>query len=304
MTRRWPALLAIPALLVVALVADQGTEGAARDEASAQAEATSARRRMMPTAAGDDALTSTWYCAGGTAEEDGAANQTVVVYNPTDRPTTGSITAYPSEGEPETVREEVPARGQVRVELVDLVSAPYRVGPGRVPRWRDRGRARGAGPERGRRRTVRVLGLGRVALRRGCDDPRRVGRARAVQPVSRAGHGRHRPRPRGWAPADPGLAPGPPGAGPVGRRGPGHRRPPAAGLGDRGGQGRPDRGRPHPDLQRAGCRQHGGGGRGGGVQGEGPRRHPRRSHARPDVDVPLRREGRRPPRALRHLQPR
>ena len=125
MTRRWPALLAIPALLVVALLADQGTDGAARDEASAQAEATSARRRMMPTAAGDDALTSTWYCAGGTAEEDGAANQTVVVYNPTDRPTTGSITAYPSEGKPETVRKEVPARGQVRVELVELVSAPY-----------------------------------------------------------------------------------------------------------------------------------------------------------------------------------
>ena len=125
MTRRWPALLAIPALIVVALLADQGTGDAARDEASARAEANSARRRMMPTAAGDDALTSTWYCAGGTAEEDGAANQTVVVYNPTDRPTTGSITAYPSKGKPETVRKEVPARGQVRVELVELVSAPY-----------------------------------------------------------------------------------------------------------------------------------------------------------------------------------
>jgi hypothetical protein len=80
---------------------------------------------MMPVASRDDALASTWYCAAATAAADGAANQTVIVYNPTDRPTTGSITAVPNKGEPKTVQQEVPPRGQVRVALTDLVSAPY-----------------------------------------------------------------------------------------------------------------------------------------------------------------------------------
>ena len=50
MTSRWPAVVAIPALIVVALLVDQGSDGAARDEASAQAEAAVALSRMMPTA--------------------------------------------------------------------------------------------------------------------------------------------------------------------------------------------------------------------------------------------------------------
>jgi hypothetical protein len=125
MTRRWPALVAIPALLVVGLLVDQGSDDPPRDEASAAADANSQLSRMMPTASGADALASTWFCAGGTAEEDGAANQTVVVYNPTDRPTSGTITVVPSKGKTETVAKEVGARSQVRVELTEVVQAPY-----------------------------------------------------------------------------------------------------------------------------------------------------------------------------------
>jgi hypothetical protein len=125
MTRRWPGVVLLPVLLVVGLVVDASREPDGRSPELGAAEATADLTRLMPVASGQDALSSTWYCAAGTAVEDGRANQTVVVHNPNDRPTTGTVTAVPSEGEPEVVREQVPPRGQVRVDLTDLVDAPY-----------------------------------------------------------------------------------------------------------------------------------------------------------------------------------
>ena len=80
-TWRWPALVLIPLLVAVAVVVDRRDDGAATAAALGAA---------MPTAGGAEATGSTWYCAGGTAtgDQDGTAEQTVVVANASDKPVT------------------------------------------------------------------------------------------------------------------------------------------------------------------------------------------------------------------------
>jgi hypothetical protein len=46
----------------------------------------------MPTARAEPTLSSTWYCAGGTATEDGSADHVVIIANPTDTDRTASVT--------------------------------------------------------------------------------------------------------------------------------------------------------------------------------------------------------------------
>ena len=65
-----------------------------------------------PVAAGDHALSSTWYCAAGTAYGDGSAEHTVVVANPTDAEVEGTLTVYPgSVAPPRTDDPPIPAEG-------------------------------------------------------------------------------------------------------------------------------------------------------------------------------------------------
>jgi hypothetical protein len=125
MTRRWPALVLIPALLLIALLVDQSRDDTSSRASASADDVSTELTRMMPVASTPDALASTWYCAAGTAEDGGAANQTVIVYNPTDRPTSGTITAVPSKGPAKSIEQEVAARGQIRVKLTDLVHAAY-----------------------------------------------------------------------------------------------------------------------------------------------------------------------------------
>ena len=90
--RRLPALAVLVALLavLVALSAEghgqeQPTFGRARAEA-------------LPEADPASALTSTWYCAAGTASPDGFASLTVVIANLGDRARRGSVTWIPTGG--------------------------------------------------------------------------------------------------------------------------------------------------------------------------------------------------------------
>ncbi|HEV7763207.1 MAG TPA: DUF5719 family protein, partial [Acidimicrobiales bacterium] len=104
-----------------------------------------------PEAQGDHALSSTWYCAAGTAYGDGSAEHTVVVANPTDAEVAGTLTVYPGDVAPPRpgplddpaaaeatttttapelpdagrVQEDfsVPARSRVEYRLSDLVTA-------------------------------------------------------------------------------------------------------------------------------------------------------------------------------------
>ncbi len=127
MTRRWPALVLIPALLVAALVHDGGDDagGAGRATAGRSAGAVEDRFRAMPVAAPRGALTATWYCAGGTGVEGGGADHTVVIANAGTGTATGTLTAVPSRGEAVEEAVRVPAHGRVEVRLAEVVSAPY-----------------------------------------------------------------------------------------------------------------------------------------------------------------------------------
>ena len=49
----------------------------------------------MPAATPESTLSSTWYCAGGTAGAGGLADHVLLIANPTDRPRTATITVLP-----------------------------------------------------------------------------------------------------------------------------------------------------------------------------------------------------------------
>lgn len=107
---RWPAVIILGALLAGAWIIDRDHE---RDTGEAVAAETPLEARgFLPVSAPDDALTSTWYCAGGTAGGDDRADTTIVVANATDRELRGSVTVFPA----------IPPQIQVDPEAVDTTT--------------------------------------------------------------------------------------------------------------------------------------------------------------------------------------
>ena len=115
--RRLPALRVLGALLVAGGAADR----LYRPEAGSGGEVSSG----MPVAAPARALTSTWYCAGASANPGGPADGAVIVANPGRRALTGSVTIVPSEGSLRTVPLTVPAASTAVVRHQDLVQSPF-----------------------------------------------------------------------------------------------------------------------------------------------------------------------------------
>lgn len=157
---RWPAVLILGAMIVGAWVIDRDHERA-RPESVDEVTPLEARG-FLPVAPPEDALISTWYCAGGTASDDGRADTTVIVANATDRELSGTTTIFPSipsqvvvqpdaaeaptgatpsttattvassttpaaqmSSRPVTVDITVPARDRIEVRLGDEVDAEY-----------------------------------------------------------------------------------------------------------------------------------------------------------------------------------
>ncbi len=83
--RRLPALIALAVALVALAVADR-TDRPPLTPADARL-----ATAFAPTASPPDALTSTWYCPAGTAVPGGAAQNSIVVFNPTDRRLRGTV---------------------------------------------------------------------------------------------------------------------------------------------------------------------------------------------------------------------
>jgi hypothetical protein len=78
---RLPALVVLAGLIVGGLVLDANDD----PEAPATSLAPSVAAGVaMPAANPPGALSSTWYCAGGTSAEDGVADHTVIIQNPLD----------------------------------------------------------------------------------------------------------------------------------------------------------------------------------------------------------------------------
>jgi hypothetical protein len=85
---------------------------------------------LMPTASASS-LSSTWYCAGGTAtgttsgKGAGAAEQTLVIQNASTQSLAGRVTAMTDTGKSVTKSITVAARGFLDVQVSDLVKADY-----------------------------------------------------------------------------------------------------------------------------------------------------------------------------------
>ncbi|MBX3287570.1 MAG: hypothetical protein KF703_19645 [Actinobacteria bacterium] len=116
--RRWlpfVALLAVVAGAVVVSRQDQAPDPV-RDRPPAAA-------TRLPVASRADALSTAWYCAGGSAQGPGGpAELSVVIANAESEGTTAEVTAVGSEGGRATTTVAVPADGRVRVVAADLLT--------------------------------------------------------------------------------------------------------------------------------------------------------------------------------------
>lgn len=91
---RWPALVILAGLVAAAWIVDRDHD---RDPATAETADTPLEAQgFLPVAPPADALSSTWYCAGGTSDQDGDADTTVVVANATDGELSGTATIFPA----------------------------------------------------------------------------------------------------------------------------------------------------------------------------------------------------------------
>jgi hypothetical protein len=113
---RWPALLVIVALIVAAfLFAD--------DEPERAAEGAPPQVVAGPVMARADAMSSLWFCNGGTAVDNGVADHRVVMSNTTAEPRSGTITVYASK--PAAGARPAPVRKQWT--LAPYARAEYRL---------------------------------------------------------------------------------------------------------------------------------------------------------------------------------
>lgn len=118
MNRRLPVLVVIAGVLVVlGLIGADGPAGQS-------AELGRAAGPPMPVADPAGALSSTWYCAAGTAVEDGAANLIVVVANPQREVRRGTITWYPGTDEPRVESLQVGPQETITLTARDSLTAP------------------------------------------------------------------------------------------------------------------------------------------------------------------------------------
>jgi hypothetical protein len=88
---------------------------------------------LAPVAPAPDQTGSTWYCAGGTARENGSADHRVVIVNPSDADLRATLTVFGgvltggTDPVPEPVAEQLdlPARSRVAVRLLDVLEVQF-----------------------------------------------------------------------------------------------------------------------------------------------------------------------------------
>jgi hypothetical protein len=130
---RFPALVVIVGLLVAAMVFE-------RNLTRVPVPATPAElAHVMPVASAADALSTTWFCAAGTARGSTdapdpksldarttvVAEHTVVITNQSDRVQRARVTVYPSEGSPVVKVFDLSARARFDLVVSDVVKAPF-----------------------------------------------------------------------------------------------------------------------------------------------------------------------------------
>ncbi|MDZ7675263.1 MAG: DUF5719 family protein [Acidimicrobiales bacterium] len=89
MNRRLPIVVVLLGAVVLALLVDRGV-----DDEPVAADDTVPGRTVFPIAAPRGALSSTWFCAGGTGDEEAFADHDVVIANPTDTAAEATVTVF------------------------------------------------------------------------------------------------------------------------------------------------------------------------------------------------------------------
>lgn len=89
MNRRVPIVVIILAVLIGGLVLDR-----ADDDTAVDTVAPSIDSSVFPVVADPAALSSTWFCAGGTGDEEAFADHSVVISNPVDSPVSVALTVF------------------------------------------------------------------------------------------------------------------------------------------------------------------------------------------------------------------
>ena len=127
---RFGVLIGVAALVATPLMVDGDPDGAGSAPAAPERVAA-----LMPASSPADAQASTWYCAAGTAVEDGMADHTVTMLNPGGEPLVASVTVFAGDvlggagvaGEQPSITREVPlpAGGEVALRLAEVVQAPF-----------------------------------------------------------------------------------------------------------------------------------------------------------------------------------
>jgi hypothetical protein len=123
--------------IVVIVLALAGLGVADRGGRTARPAAAARPGLPMPVAYPSSSLRSTWFCAGGTAAEGGAADHTVVIANPAAHVRKATVTVFPAAADgaadaaaiaatPPVVKVvDVPARSRVALRVGDVVAAPF-----------------------------------------------------------------------------------------------------------------------------------------------------------------------------------
>jgi len=117
--RRAPILLVVAGLLAGAIALDRSESSPVKASRVAGA-STTAGAVSVPAA---DALSTSWYCAEGTSNAGGRADETVVVGNLSDARLDATITVMPGGAEvPVSQRVQVEARGVARVRVAQIAA--------------------------------------------------------------------------------------------------------------------------------------------------------------------------------------
>ena len=115
--RRWLPFLALSALVAGAVVVTRHHHPPDLTAQAAQAQTAS----IVPSVAPDQALSTAWFCGGGTARgAGGLAEMVLVIANDANQGATADLTVYDDAGHQATAHVAVPADGRVRIDAATI----------------------------------------------------------------------------------------------------------------------------------------------------------------------------------------
>ena len=117
--RRWLPFVALVALVVGAVMVSS------EEPAPTKAPDATAALDRMPAVTATDAIATAWYCSGGTATGESAAELSVVLANDSPRGATAEVTVVDEAGKHASKQLAVPANGRARLAASSVLTAEH-----------------------------------------------------------------------------------------------------------------------------------------------------------------------------------